>query len=75
MLPQETVRAKRDGRELTPEQIAEFVAGLTSGTVTEGQAAAFAMATYFKGMSRAEAVALTRDEPDVDRKIRRAVEG
>ena len=59
MLPQETVRAKRDGRELTPEQIAEFVAGLTSGTVTEGQAAAFAMATYFKGMSRAEAVALT----------------
>ena len=59
MLPQETVRAKRDGKELTPEQIAEFVAGLTSGAVTEGQAAAFAMATYFKGMSRAEAVALT----------------
>ncbi|MCB0983303.1 MAG: thymidine phosphorylase, partial [Ilumatobacter sp.] len=48
-----------DGKELTPEQIAEFVAGLTSGAVTEGQAAAFAMATYFKGMSRAEAVALT----------------
>ncbi|MEZ5272484.1 MAG: thymidine phosphorylase [Ilumatobacteraceae bacterium] len=59
MLPQETVRAKRDGKELTPEQIAEFVAGLTSGAVTEGQAAAFAMATYFKGMSRTEAVALT----------------
>ncbi len=59
MLPQETVRAKRDGRELSGEAIAEFVEGLVSGAVSEGQAAAFAMATYFKGMTRAEAVALT----------------
>ncbi|HAP75506.1 MAG TPA: thymidine phosphorylase, partial [Acidimicrobiaceae bacterium] len=59
MLPQEIVRAKRDGRELSAEQIGEFVAGIVSGAVSEGQAAAFAMATYFKGMTRAEAVALT----------------
>ena len=33
--------------------------GLTSGEVTEGQAAAFAMAVFFRGMTLAERVALT----------------
>ena len=60
MLPQEIIRAKRDGRELSTEQIDEFVDGLTSGAVAESQAAAFAMAVYFRGMTTAEAVALTR---------------
>ena len=59
-LPQEIIRAKRDGRALTDAEIGEFVAGLTSGAVTEGQAAAFAMATFFRGMSLDERVALTR---------------
>ena len=59
MLPQEVVRAKRDGRALTDEEIAYFVGGLTDGTITEGQAAAFAMAVFFRGMTRAETVALT----------------
>ena len=36
-----------------------MVEGLTEGSVTEGQAAAFAMAVFFKGMAREEAVALT----------------
>ena len=58
-LPQEIIRAKRDGRELTAAEIAEFIGGLTSGDVTEGQAAAFAMAVFFRGMSLAERVALT----------------
>ena len=60
MLPQEIIRAKRDGRELTTEQIDDFVAGLTSGAVADAQAAAFAMAVYFRGMTTDEAVALTR---------------
>jgi len=60
MLPQEIIREKRDGRALTPEAIAEFIDGLTSGAVTEGQAAAFAMAVFFRGMSLDERVALTR---------------
>jgi thymidine phosphorylase len=60
MLPQEIIRAKRDGRELTTEQIDDFVAGLTSGDVADAQAAAFAMAVYFRGMTTDEAVALTR---------------
>jgi thymidine phosphorylase len=59
ILPQEIIRAKRDGRELTAAEIAAFIAGLTSGDVTEGQAAAFAMAVFFRGMTMAERVALT----------------
>ncbi|MDF1598741.1 thymidine phosphorylase [Mesorhizobium sp. YIM 152430] len=59
MLPQEIIRKKRDGIALTPAEIAAFVAGLSQDTFTEGQVAAFAMATYLNGMSRDEAVALT----------------
>ncbi len=60
MLPQEIIRAKRDGAVLTVEQIDDFVGGLTSGAVAESQAAAFAMAVFFRGMTTDEAVALTR---------------
>jgi thymidine phosphorylase len=59
MLPQELIRAKRDGRALSADDIAAFVRGMVSGAVTEGQAAAFAMAVYFRGMTTDEAVALT----------------
>jgi len=59
-LPQETIRAKRDGGRLSEAQIAEFVAGIADGSVTEGQAAAFAMAVCLKGMATEERVALTR---------------
>jgi hypothetical protein len=44
MLPQEIIRAKRDGHTLTADQIAAYVRGVTDGTVTEGQIAAFSMA-------------------------------
>lgn len=60
MLPQELIRTKRDGGALSPEDIADFIAGLTEGRVTEGQAAAFAMAVFFRGLSLTERVALTR---------------
>ncbi len=60
MLPQEIIRAKRDGHALSGEDIAAFVAGLTSGAVSEGQAAAFAMAVFFRGMNLEERVHLTR---------------
>jgi thymidine phosphorylase len=58
-LPQEIIRAKRDGLRLTNAQIEWFVAGLTDGTVGDGQAAALAMAVYFQGMDLEERVALT----------------
>jgi thymidine phosphorylase len=59
-LPQETIRALRDGREPPAEEIARFIAGLTDGRVGEGQAAAFAMAVFFRGLSQEGRVALTR---------------
>ena len=60
MIPQEIIRAKRDGQILADADIASFIAGLTSDAVTEGQAAAFAMAVYFNGMNIRERVALTK---------------
>ncbi|MFT3671542.1 thymidine phosphorylase [Aestuariivirga sp.] len=59
MLPQEVIRRKRNGEDLSRELVKEFIEGLTKGTVSEGQVAAFAMAVFFKGMSREEAVGLT----------------
>ncbi len=56
MLPQEIIRAKRDGEALSEEDIAAFTAGLTSGAVSEGQAAAFAMAVFVRGMNLEERV-------------------
>lgn len=59
MIPQEVIRAKRDGRALTDHEIESFVAGITDGSISEGQAAAFAMAVFFRGMTRVETVVLT----------------
>ncbi len=67
-LPQEIIRKKRDGAELSAAEIAQMIGGLTDGGVTEGQAAAFAMAIFFRDMNTAERVALTeamRDSGDV----------
>ena len=59
MLPQEIIRKKRDGGVLDAQEIAFFVEGISAGRISEGQAAAFTMAVYFHGMTRAETVALT----------------
>ncbi len=55
----EILRAKRDGKELTREEIASLVAGVVSGDVADYQAAAFLMAAMINGLSTAEAAALT----------------
>ncbi len=59
-LPQETIRRKRDGQTLSEAEIAELVATLADGRLTEGQAAAFAMAVFFRGMTDEECAAMTR---------------
>ncbi len=59
MLPQEVIRRKRDGHPLSTKDVRDFISGLTAGAISEGQAAAFAMAVFFKGMSPGEAVGLT----------------
>ena len=60
MLPQEIIRRKRDGAALSEQEIAFFAAGITDGSITEGQVAAFAMAVFFRGMAMEERIALTR---------------
>jgi thymidine phosphorylase len=61
LLPQEIIRKKRDGGELSAEEIAFFARGLSDGSIGEGQVAAFAMAVFFRGMSNVERTALTSE--------------
>ena len=58
-LPQEVIIRKRDGATLTRGEIGQFIAGLTDGSVSHAQAAAFAMAVFFRDMNLDERVALT----------------
>jgi thymidine phosphorylase len=60
MLPQEIIRHKRDGLTLSREEIDFMVQGIASGDVVDSQVGAFAMATFFQGMTMAERVDLTR---------------
>src|SRR6266566_1878831 len=60
MLPQEIIRRKRDGQNLSAEEIAFIVSGIADNSLTEGQVAAFAMAVFFRDMAPDERVALTR---------------
>ena len=57
-LPQEVIRRKRDGKVLSEADIQRFVAGITDFSISEGQAAAFAMAVLLKGMNIDERIAL-----------------
>lgn len=59
MLPQEIIRKKRDGQEMSDAEISDFIKGVATGDVTEGQAAAFCMATLLNKMTLRERVALT----------------
>jgi len=58
-LPQEVIAKKRDGGALSRDEITRFIEGFALGTVTPAQAAAFAMAVYFRDMTMPERVALT----------------
>ena len=54
------IERKRDGAELTAEEIEAFIAGFSRGEIPEYQASAWAMAVFFRGMSPAETAHLTR---------------
>lgn len=53
------IQKKRDGEELTTEEINWLIKGYADGTVPDYQMAAFAMAVYFKGMTTRETRDLT----------------
>jgi pyrimidine-nucleoside phosphorylase len=53
------IHKKRSGRELSDEEIAFFVRGVSSGELPDYQAAALLMAIYFRGMTPRETALLT----------------
>jgi thymidine phosphorylase len=59
MLFTDVIRAKRDGGELSGEQIQYFVDGLADESIPAEQVASLAMAVFLNGMTFAEAATLT----------------
>jgi pyrimidine-nucleoside phosphorylase len=53
------IEKKRDGLELTAEEIDFFIQGYTRGDIPDYQAAAWLMAVYLRGMSERETCDLT----------------
>ncbi|HVT92928.1 MAG TPA: thymidine phosphorylase [Bryobacteraceae bacterium] len=53
------IHRKRDGEELTPEEITLFIEGYTRNEIPDYQVSAFLMAVFFSGMSDREVSALT----------------
>ncbi len=52
---------KRDGEELTNEEIQSFVTGVKEETIEDYQISAFLMAVFFQGMNESEIANLTRE--------------
>jgi thymidine phosphorylase len=62
------IRVKRDGGEVSADQIQALVDGIADGSVSDAQVGALAMAIVLNGMTAAERIALTgamRDSGDV----------
>ncbi len=59
MSPVDLIARKRDGGEVPPAELRAFVLGYARGELPDYQMAAFLMAGYLRGFSRAEAEALT----------------
>jgi pyrimidine-nucleoside phosphorylase/thymidine phosphorylase len=59
MRPQDIISRKRDGHQLTEDEIKSFVRGVTDGSFADYQSAALLMAIYLRGMDAGEQRALT----------------
>ena len=60
MIPTDLLRRKRDGEQLSDDDIAGFLAAYTRGEVPDYQMAAMAMAIYFRGLDARELGAWTK---------------
>jgi len=65
----ELIKKKRDGIELSKDEINYMVYGFVKGEIPDYQMAAFLMAIYFRGMSPAECVDLTMAMVDSGDKV------
>ncbi len=59
MRPQDVIRNKRDGAQLSREEILFFIDGVTRGTIADYQVSALLMAIYLNGMNDTEQEILT----------------
>jgi len=57
--PAALIAHKRDGGEHSPDEIRQLIASFASGTLTDYQMTAWLMATYLRGLSDGEMIALT----------------
>lgn len=55
----ELIRKKRDGGELTRQEIEFIISGFTSGEIPDYQVASWLMAVFLRGMNATESAALT----------------
>ena len=56
----EIIKKKRDGFQLTKDEIEFLINGFTTGDISDYQISAFLMSVYFQGMQPGECVDLTR---------------
>lgn len=59
-IPAEIIKKKRNGFELSEDELKSFLDGFMAGTVTDYQMTAFLMAVYFQSMTLKEATFLTQ---------------
>lgn len=74
MLPTAIIAKKRDQYELSTDEIAFMVRGITDGSIPDYQIASWAMAVLCRGMTTAETAALTDCMLDSGKRLSRATD-
>ncbi len=75
MLVAELIRRKRDGLELSADEITSLVSGIADGTVTDAQVGALAMAIVWRGMNAGRASGADRGDDALGRRARVVLRG